>query len=95
MANVIGFLVFGKRFNNSSTDFQKRLNLIAESILLVRTPLAQVGCVFCYIYKIIVYQTVSKTCISQASKSDQTDRVTFVLFWSGLLIFVMQTFLGC
>lgn len=41
VTNVIGFLVFGKCFNNSSSDFHTLLTLSAESCSLARTPLAQ------------------------------------------------------
>ncbi|KAL2094931.1 hypothetical protein ACEWY4_009650 [Coilia grayii] len=41
VANVIGFLMFGKHFSNNSADFQALLNLSAESVSLVHTPLAQ------------------------------------------------------
>lgn len=42
VAKVIGYLVFGKCFDKSSTDFQTLLDLTAESVSLVHTPLAQV-----------------------------------------------------
>ncbi|XP_063059519.1 cytochrome P450 2J2-like isoform X2 [Engraulis encrasicolus] len=41
VANVIGFLIFGKCFSSNSPDFQALLNLSAESVSLVHTPLAQ------------------------------------------------------
>lgn len=41
VAKVIGYLVFGKCFDKSSTDFQTLLDLTAESVSLVHTPLAQ------------------------------------------------------
>lgn len=85
VAKVIGFLVFGKCFDNSSTDFQTLLDLNAESLSLVRTPLAQVSSnlFFCYMHRINVglYQTLSKKCsIFQVSRLSWTDHETLVLF---------------
>nr|XP_029498880.1 cytochrome P450 2J2-like isoform X1 [Oncorhynchus nerka] len=50
-ANIIGFLVFGKRFDYNATDFQNRLRLSQESMLLIGNPLVQLYDVFPWLFK--------------------------------------------
>ncbi|XP_067110033.1 cytochrome P450 2J2-like [Osmerus mordax] len=50
-ANVIGSLVFGKRFDYDDIDFQNLLQLSQESILLAGTPLAQMYDIFPWLFK--------------------------------------------
>lgn len=50
-ANVIGSLVFGKRFEYDDTDFQNLLQLSQESILLAGTRLAKMYGVFPWLFR--------------------------------------------
>ncbi|XP_070989343.1 cytochrome P450 2J2-like isoform X5 [Oncorhynchus clarkii lewisi] len=50
-ANCIGFLVLGKRFDYNATDFQNRLRLSQESMLLIGNPLVQLYDLFPWLFK--------------------------------------------
>ncbi|XP_030648629.1 cytochrome P450 2J2 [Chanos chanos] len=50
-ANIIGSLVFGKRFDYDATDFQNLLSLSAETMLLVGSPVVQLYDMFPWLVK--------------------------------------------